>query len=180
MQLRHRPLHRSQGTGLLEVMIAVLLLSGGVLAMSLLHANSFKYTKMAQFRGVATQLAFELADRMRANAIGATTGAYTLTATYSSTAPAVTVPACANAAACTALEMAAIDLAEMRNTARQALPGGGLRVTQDAAESNVINVWVIWLDPEAYGNDANSQANVLPCPFTSTPAPQCLPMRIAL
>lgn len=180
MRVTPRRLRASRGTGLLEVLIAVLLLSGGVLAMSLLHANSFKYTKMAQFRGVATQLAFELADRMRANARGATTGAYTLTAAYSSTAPAVTVPACADAAACTTAEMAAIDLAEMRNALRLALPGGGLRVTQDAAESNVINVWVIWLDPEAYGNDANSLVNVLPCPFASTPAPQCLPMRIAL
>lgn len=161
------------GTSLIEVLVAVLLLSFAMLAMANLHATSLKYVKMSEFRGIATALAFEMSDRMRANSSAA--GQYVFTTAYTSTAAVVATPTCANALQCSPAEMAQIDLAEMRTAIVNALPGGFLRITRDAANPSVMNVWVIWLDPD--GNDATT---LLPCPFTATPQPQCLAMRVAL
>lgn len=165
---------RSQsGATLIEVLITMLLLSFAMLAMANMHAMSLKYVKMAEFRGIATGLALDLADRMRANSGGA--GGYVFNSAYDSNAGAVAVPTCANPAICTPSEIAGIDLAEVRNTARLVLPGGGVRIAQDAANPGVLNLWIIWLDPD--GNDAST---LLPCPFAATPQPQCLAMRVAL
>jgi type IV pilus assembly protein PilV len=180
MRLKSSHPPQARGTTLIEVLVALVLLSGAVLGMSILHANSVKYTKMAQLRGVATQLAFELADRMRANPQAAVNNRYEFTAAYDPEAGATAVPVCAVPAVCTSDEIAAIDLAEVRNTLRLALPGGGLRITRDAAANNSINIWIIWIDPEAFGNDANEVATAMPCPFASNPRPQCLAMRVAI
>ena len=173
-------LRRQRGAGLLEVLVAILLLSFGMLAMAGLHAMSFKYGKMSQFRGVATQLAYDLSDRMRANSGGA--AQYVFMDPYNATPPAVAVPACADATRCTPAEIAAIDLAEMRNTLRLALPGGGLFVTRDVGVADVValTVWVLWMDPETA--DAGALGGV-PCPdgvVAANPAPQCLPLRVVL
>lgn len=168
------PLPKAQrGVSLIEVLITILLLSFGMLAMANMHAMSLKYVKMAQFKGIATELAMDLSDRMRANAGGAVS--YVYTTAYSSNPTAVAVPPCANVAQCTPAELAAADLAEMRNTLLRALPGGGLRIVQDAANPTVMNVWMIWLDPD--GSDAST---FLPCPFSASPQPQCLAVRVAL
>ncbi|MDM4770838.1 type IV pilus modification protein PilV [Solimonas sp. SE-A11] len=170
-----RSLRGQRGASLIEVLVTVLLLSFAMLAMANMHAMSLKYVKMAEFRGIATELALDLGDRMRANASGA--ASYVYTATYTPTSSAVTVPTCSNVLVCTPAEIAAIDLAEIRNTVRLAVPGGGLRVERDAANPTVMNVWVIWQDPEG-----NMASTLLTCPgsITATPQPNCLAMRVAL
>jgi len=169
--LRQQISRDQAGATLIEVLVTMLLLSFAMLAMANMHAMSLKYVKMAEFRGIATGLALDLADRMRANS----GGGYTFTTTYDANGAATTVPTCSNAALCTPAEIAAIDLAEVRNAARLILPGGGVRIEVDAANPTVRNLWIIWLDPE--GTDAST---LLPCPFTATPQPQCLAMRVAL
>jgi type IV pilus assembly protein PilV len=175
----------ARGASLIEVLVALLILSFGMLAMAGLHAAAFRYGKMSQFRGVATQLATEMADRMRANVDGAMAGNYVHEEAYDSGASAVTVPACANPAECTPAEIAEVDLAQMLNTVRLALPGGGLYVERDAAQPNAYNVWVLWLDPEAHGNDEQDDSASLSglCPEgagVSSPRPQCMPVRVVL
>lgn len=162
-----------QGASLLEVLITMLLLSFAMLAMANLHATAIKYVKMSEFRGIATGLAFELTDRMRANAV--TPANYVFTTAYSATAAVQAVPVCANVNLCQPAEMAAIDLMEVRNATINSLPGGFLRVAQDAANPRVLNVWILWLDPD--GGDAST---LLPCPIVAAPQPQCLAMRVAL
>lgn len=169
--LRTHGFRTQSGATLLEVLITMLLLAFAMLAMANMHAMSLKYVKMAEFRGIATGLAVDLADRMRANS----GGGYIFTTAYDANGAATTIPTCSNAALCTPAEIAAIDLAEVRNAARLILPGGGVRIEQDAANPTVRNLWIIWLDPD--GNDATT---LLPCPFTTTPQPQCLAMRVAL
>ena len=179
MQLTTRPSRRQAGASLLEVLVSILILSFGMLAMAGLHAASLRYGKMAQFRSVATQLAYDLSDRMRANSAGAVAGGYVYTAAYSATPAPVTVPGCAAPTLCTAAEIAAIDLAQWRNTARLALPGGGVYLTQDPGATNVMNMWVMWQDPQtADGADLGG-----PCPpeaGLSDPPQQCMFLRVAL
>ena len=183
MRRTHARTVTNRGASLLEVLVAILILSFGMLSMAGLHAVAFKYGKMAQFRGVATQLASDLADRMRANVAGATAGGYAYTQAYDPNPTQITPRQCGNPAPCSAGEMATLDLDQVRATLQMALPGGGLFVQQDAAQANVYDIWILWLDPEAHGNDANSTAASLTrCPddIDATPMPQCMPMRVAL
>ena len=45
-----------RGASLIEVMVAIVVLSIGMLSMAWQHAVALKYDKMSQFRGIATQL----------------------------------------------------------------------------------------------------------------------------
>ena len=56
-----------KGFTLIEVLIAMLLLAVGLLGLAGLQANSLRNTQSAYNRSLATELAYDLADRMRAN-----------------------------------------------------------------------------------------------------------------
>jgi type IV pilus assembly protein PilV len=181
-----RGLRSQRGASLLEVLVAILILSFGMLSMAGLHSVAFKYGKMSQFRGVATQYASDLADRMRANPVAAREGDYVFTEAYSSTPATVDLPACGTDTACSSVQMAARDIGEVRLMIQSGLPGGGLYVTQDAAQENVYTVWVMWLDPDSVGgaDDGDTASFAGLCPDEAVggadPRPQCMPVRVAL
>lgn len=107
--------HRIRGASLLEVLVAILILSFGMLAMAGLHSVAFKYGKMSQFRSVATQMAADLADRMRANPEGAVAGDYVFLEVYNPSPEALPAPDCGVDAPCAnAAAMAASDLVTIR------------------------------------------------------------------
>lgn len=63
-----RPRHAaSTGFSLIEVLIALLVLSMGLLGLALLQVLNVRYTASAQSRTVATNLATEVLDMMRSN-----------------------------------------------------------------------------------------------------------------
>jgi type IV pilus assembly protein PilV len=96
------------GFTLIEVLIAVLILSLGLLGMAGLQATSLKANSSAATRGQATLLAYDMIDRMRANRDAALAGTYNNT---SGTAPTTGGSDCqANGATCDANAMAAYDL----------------------------------------------------------------------
>lgn len=64
------------GFTLIEVLIAVLVLSLGLLGMAGLQATSLKNNNAAATRGQATLLAYDMVDRMRANKAAALAGSY--------------------------------------------------------------------------------------------------------
>ncbi len=66
----------SQGFTLLEVLIAVLVLGVGLLGMAKLQTAGLQSTYSANLRTVATQLAYEMTDRIRANKVGFKNGSY--------------------------------------------------------------------------------------------------------
>lgn len=66
-----RPLHSlAQGFTLLEVLIAVVVLSFGLMGLAGIQAVGVKNTHSANLRTLAVQQAYDMADRMRANAAG--------------------------------------------------------------------------------------------------------------
>jgi type IV pilus assembly protein PilV len=102
------PGNRSDGFTLMEVMIAVLVLSLGLLGLAGLQATSLKANTSAAARGQATLLAYDIIDRMRANRDAALAGTYNNTA---GTAPTGGASDCqANSATCDADAIAAYDL----------------------------------------------------------------------
>lgn len=73
-----RPAARATANGfaLLEVLVALLVLSLGLLGLASLQAATVQFNHSAYLRSQATSLAYEIADRMRANRQAALDGAY--------------------------------------------------------------------------------------------------------
>lgn len=82
---------RQRGVGLIEVMVAILVLSVGLFGVVLSQLNSLRSQRNAHLRATAVQMASDMAERMRLNteAIGSTSTAYAdpATTTYASLAP---------------------------------------------------------------------------------------------
>lgn len=79
MKRRHH-LHMSQrGVGLIEVLIALLVLSFGMLGMAGLQMWSLKYNQSAMERGMAVVQTHTIADAMRADRAAALRGEFDIT-----------------------------------------------------------------------------------------------------
>jgi type IV pilus assembly protein PilV len=96
---------RAAGFTMLEVLIAILILSLGLLGMARLQSFGLAASIGASQRGTAALLAADIADRMRANMVGVSAGNYH---GYTSAA----VANCLNATGCTPAELAQNDTKE--------------------------------------------------------------------
>ena len=65
-----RLLHKQAGASLIEVMVAFLILSVGLLGLAMLQAKSLRLNTDAYMRSQATLIAHELMENMRANPTG--------------------------------------------------------------------------------------------------------------
>lgn len=185
-----RPARRHQGASLIEVLVASLLLAIGLLAMIGVQTSATRFSKDAQSRGTATELANGFAELVRANTAGALAGGYSYLLPYApQNAPvALPNPACNTVVACTPAQLAAVDLARWRESARQTLPGGSLFATLtvpvSATQAPVMDLWVLWLAPESDDTtDAATQQLNANCPAAMgnpNPRPQCMLFRIQL
>lgn len=179
-----------RGVSLIEVLVAMVVLSFGIISFAGLQTVSIKYGKMAQYRTVAAQLASDFADRTRANAVFAAAGNYDFVLDYAPLAAPLVVPVC-GAPICTPIEIRDIDMAQWRNIARAALPGGSLFAQQDAAviagagviaaaeAPSVIDFWVLWVDPSTDEEVAVGQ-NCPPAIGDLPGGPQCMHFRFTL
>ncbi len=78
----YRNTRRSQrGVGLIEVLVAILVLAVGVLGAAALQMNALKFNQTASVRSQATFFAYEIIDRMRANRDVARNGGYSIALT---------------------------------------------------------------------------------------------------
>ena len=98
---------RMAGFTLLEVLVALVVLSIGLLGLSGLQTTSLRNNHAAFLRSQATLLNNDIADRMRANRDSATAGNYNID--YAGTP---TVVSCVGS--CSAVQVAQIDVAEWR------------------------------------------------------------------
>lgn len=143
---------RSRGVSLLEVLISILLSAIGLLALAGANVSAMRYSKMSQYRGTATVLAKDIAERMRANKLGL--GSYAYATSWSSQATAVSVDTSCETADCTAANLAAYDLANWRKVVQNQLPHGAVFV---AIQGTVgADVWIAWQDPAVANPSENS------------------------
>ena len=172
----------ARGASLLEVLIAIVIMSFGLLAMGGMTASSIQYGKMAQFQTVGVQLASDFADRMRANTDGFAGNSYNKTSVYSSVTAVITSPLCLVATKCTGQELAAIDIAEWRNSLRTGLPGGDAYVLRDVDTPLVVDIWVMWIDPGINTTLVTSGSSSCPAAALTASAtiPHCLYFRAAI
>ena len=116
-------LNRTQfGFTLLEVMVAIIVLSLGLLGLAGLQAASLRNNQTAYYRGIATQQAYDMADRIRANLAGVRAGDYKLRTGIP------TDPACFTTG-CSAADMATTDVFQWNTANAALLPDGVGTVT---------------------------------------------------
>lgn len=119
---------RCKGFTLIEVLIAVLVLAIGLLALAGVQTISLRSNHVADLRSQATQLAYDLIDRIRANRAGFQAGYYdNPTATDNNCVWNGTTPSF-----CTTQQMAQHDLWEWNATVARELPQGVGVVCQDS------------------------------------------------
>ena len=132
-------MNKHSGFTLLEVLIAMIILAGGLLGLAGLQATSIKNNQTAYNRSQATQLAYDMADRMRANrtyAITETNNAYAAT-----TMPTDGVAGCLLSAGCSGVQMAQNDLFDWTQAIQSALPNGSGLIQQNGT---VFTIRVTW------------------------------------
>ena len=142
---------RQRGFTLLEVLIALLILSIGLLGLASLQTSGLRSNKMASMRTTATQLAYDIADRMRANPAGVANLGGVGTENYVIT-PTDTDPDMTNCegVTCTPGEMATYDLAQWRGAIRS-LPGGTSSIVRTVTGTIVTHTITVFWDEYRQG-----------------------------
>ena len=172
------PKRLQSGTSLIEVLIAMLLFSVGMLPVGLMLVQAVQLPKLAAYRATASLLASGHIERMRANP----TADHQSDLNFDGSFTPLALADCAYPN-CSALTLSAMDKAHTQKLAREQLPAGGLQVSCDATPCIAGNLWVLWQEP---GSPAALKAQHSDdCPpqvterFTNSP-PRCLYVRFSL
>jgi len=129
---------KDSGFTLLEVLIALLVLSIGLLGLAALQTTGLRSNQMASMRTQATQITYDITDRMRANPVGTTVGDYVVDTTTHPTA----AKDCA-AVSCIPAELASYDLDDWKDSLLL-LPGGTGEIVQTVADPLTHTITVRW------------------------------------
>lgn len=128
-------MNKITGFTLIEVLVSMLILSVGLLGLAGLQVASLRNNQSAYNRSQATQLAYDLADRMRTNVLGVAT--YTTIPPSRATAKA----SCLTTTGCSQDSMAENDLYEWNSAVSAILPNGIGTITAAAGELTVTINW---------------------------------------
>jgi type IV pilus assembly protein PilV len=119
---RYRLMKKHDGFTLIEVLIAVVILAGGLLGLAALQAAGLSNSQSSYNRSQATQLAYDIADRMRANPKKAAN--YLTTFMKPSDANASATACSSSANSCTPEQLAEKDLDDWSDDLATLLPFG--------------------------------------------------------
>lgn len=147
------------GFSLIELLVAVLVLAIGLTGLAGLQIVGLRNNQTAYHRSLATELAYDMADRMRSNPAGVLAGSYNI-------GTAGTNAKLCETAVCTPQQLAAYDLLLWNNELAALLPNGSgvvcLDSTVEIGDSNAApanhcdnlgNVYAIkvWWDDDRSG-----------------------------
>ncbi len=124
---------RQRGLGLIEVLVALFVMAIGVLGAAAMQLNALRFNQFASERSQATFLAYEIADRMRANREAALSGSYNI---------ALTAPAPAGDS------VPAQDLQQWKSDLAGRLPGGQGAITR---QGSLFTIRVDWSEARIPG-----------------------------
>ena len=129
------------GFTLLEVLVAIVVLSLGLLGLAGLQAATLRNNQIAYYRAIAVQQTYDMADRIRANQAGVATYAIGVGADND----------CISGA-CNGAGMAQADIFQWNNNNSRMLPAGGGTVTGVAGGS--FDITVNWNENTESGSTA--------------------------
>lgn len=151
---------RQSGFTLIEVLVAVVILSVGLLGVASLQVQGLKNNQSAYLRSQATLLAYDMADRMRTNSTRAIAGDYD---DFDSLSSVPSDPGCISGAiGCSPANLADTDLFEwarrLNGTAESTilLPDAQGKIIRGA--NNLFTIQVIWNETSW---DDDSQSNLV-------------------
>jgi type IV pilus assembly protein PilV len=72
----HLAMKNTNGFSMVELLVALLILAIGLIGLAGLQVAVLRSNQIAYYRSVATELAYDIADRMRANPVGVQQGNY--------------------------------------------------------------------------------------------------------
>jgi type IV pilus assembly protein PilV len=160
-----RQLNDEAGVAMIEALIAIVIISFGLLGLAGLQLAGVRTNQVAYYRSVATTQAYDMADRMRANMAGVNGGSYN--------AISVSIPArpsCSNpfvvGVGCAPAVMATYDAYAWLTENARLLPGGSGTVTRQA-NSNAFDIIVQWTEKCSPGEASCSAAGNLTRSFTT-------------
>ena len=187
---------RQGGASLIEVMVAVVVLSIGLLSLGLMISFAVQMPKVSGYRMIATNIAASQIERMRANPAGVFADNYSVALNYDGSSAAITDPGACAYPTCTPATLATNDIFLAQNAARVELPAGGIRVqcsnpSTGVAEScsTVVpsssgDILIVWREPSNNAITPNLSTSDQ-CPQDSAfqaldPAPRCLLVRFKI
>lgn len=193
MKLLSNNRYRQSGASLIEVLIAVLILSFGMLALGSMLSFTIQLPKLSGYRATATNLSTRYIARIRANPGAFSIGKYDHPTSYDKSLSQLEIdssktciyPQCDDGATLAAL--ATMDHDRMTVATRTELPAGGLFMSRDSSggtpSATEGNLWIIWQEPDTSAklNPASSDN----CPLKDLepykePHPRCLYVRFKL
>lgn len=136
-----------RGIAMIEALVALLVLSLGVLGLARLQVSALTESRNSNARAVAVQMANDLAERMQSNAIVRQTNPASNPYETVWGAPAVAGTDCL-ATACNGNQLAAFDLRAWKLNVATLLPNGDAQVFRSDTDTNQFGVLVRWSELE--------------------------------
>ncbi|MBI3546356.1 MAG: type IV pilus modification protein PilV [Gammaproteobacteria bacterium] len=135
----------TRGFSLVEVLVALLVLSIGLMGLAALQTTSLQYNTGSYFRTQATFLAYDILDRMRANsgAIADSNG----NGYDQPSSTAVTIPVNCDTTPCTSAQLASYDVRKWYDRAVAMLPNAANTpptISIDAAKK--VTITIRWME----------------------------------
>ncbi len=156
---------------MVEVLVALLIISLGLLGIGGISAATFGYNKTAQLRLTGLTLVNDYADRARLNVYGYDLGSYSVA--LADAVPATADVATAQAAmtadeavpATAAQNVAGYDRMLFQRTVADRLPQGrAIVVSNPTGSARNLDVWLLWQEPTTSVGDALFTAGQFSCP----------------
>lgn len=183
--------HSQTGASLIEVLVAVLILSVGMLSLGGMLSFAVQLPKLSGYKATATVLASAHIERIRANPNAFAADLYSASLSYDGTFydPVADLPALADCTYpnCTEATLATMDKAAIKRAVRMELPAGGMIMkcdTSPCASTSYGNLWIVWLEPNTFSPLNPSNSDNCPTEVTGTynvdPKPRCLYVRFKI
>lgn len=151
---------------MIEVLVSVFVLALGVVGAAGMQLIALRTGQQSSIQSTATQLATEMADKMRANAAQMNVSDAVnlfLAVDYDSSAGTLSPPAklCYTTASCSAAELAAHDIYEWEKRIQQTLPSGRVKICRDSAPATLVAGVLSWSCTAYAGSVVNNAPMVI-------------------
>lgn len=124
-----KPCASQHGVGLIEVLVAIVILAVGLLGVAGMTAASIQHNQTARMRGTGVLLVNDLAERARINITGFDNDGYKKEDKYSFTSTLTAPSGCTKTKPCDASNLAKYDMNQWLQNVYNRLPGGSAYIT---------------------------------------------------